>query len=117
MNHFLTISSPLVIYRLTIRGNRLNTPDYALLLAVGWFPSPLEPRSKLRNDADPPSNQFIGILCAGAGTWGCQTMEAGCMLVSVQDGVIKAVLSNVSPDMIRRSLKYVQGPRSLEMNR
>jgi hypothetical protein len=38
---------------------------------------------------------------------GCQTMEAGCMLVPVQDGVIKAVLSNVSPDTIRRSLKHV----------
>jgi len=38
---------------------------------------------------------------------GCQTMEAGCMLVPVQDGVIKAVLSNVSPDTIRRSLKNV----------
>jgi hypothetical protein len=38
---------------------------------------------------------------------GCQSMEAGCMLVPVQDGVIKAVLSNVSPDTIRRSLKNV----------
>jgi hypothetical protein len=44
-------------------------------------------------------------------------MEAGCMLVPVQDSVLKAVLSNVLPDTLRRSLKYVQGPRSLEMNR
>jgi hypothetical protein len=40
---------------------------------------------------------------------GCQTIEAGCMLVRVRDGVIKAILIKVLPDKIRRSLKHVSG--------
>ena len=52
MNHFLTILSPVVIYGLTIRGHWLNRLDYALLLTAGWLHRPVEPRSKLRNDAD-----------------------------------------------------------------
>jgi hypothetical protein len=53
VNHFLTMFCPPVIYRLTIRGYCLNTPDYALLLPSGRFPNLVEPRSELRTGADP----------------------------------------------------------------